>query len=459
MDIQTYTDRLAACLGGVDNIIGMEAGEALLVIQVAHMEYVEIARIRSAPFIAEVITGDNSVSILTNDRSARELLAGLRLSETGREEIAESPFPIIGHLRKLMIPLLSTFLAGGIVQAVFVLILSFAIYQSAIEASGTISVISKLVFIILPVLIAFSSARYNKTNPYIAAGIAGMMIQPAVTDFVSNRVLEQFLNFSLVKNHQYNTILPILILIPFLAYLNRKIDGHLDGNFRPLLRPIILMGAGLLLGVVVLLPMMALISHVVVALFSLVAAKVPFLATTLMGLFGPLVVLTGTHFSFFDTITYSMETVGYDALIGPGMLISNAAHAGVALGLVMKSRKKLYRIYSGAACVLSLLGVSQPIIYGGELILKNLLWYVMLGGGVGGLVAGLFHLKMYQFINPSILSLPAFMDDTGNVLVAISSMLIAALIAFFLTISRPISELTDEEIRIATTGQGLDVIE
>ena len=134
-------------------------------------------------------------------------------------------------------------------------------------------------------------------------------------------------------------------------------------------------------------------------------------------------------------------------------------HVGVALALMLKSRKKTYRVYSGVSGLLALLGVTQPIIYGGELILKNLLWYVMIGGGAGGLVAGLFQLKMYQFMNPNILSMLAFVDSTGNILVAISSMLVAAIVAFSLTFSRPIYELSDEEIRIATTGQGRDVIE
>lgn len=459
MNLQLRANKLAASLGGVDNIIGMEAGEQLLVIRVAHMEYVKIEHIQTAPFVSEVLIGLTSVSILTNDGSARSLVSMLRLSETGRMEVEDPPFKLTNLLRKLFIPLLSTILAGGIIQAFMVLFISFALYQSTLEATETLSAIYTLVFIILPVLIAFSSARYFKTNPYIAAAIAGIMIQPAVTDFVSNRILGQFLKFPLIQNHQFNTILPVLILVPFMAYINILLDKYLTGTMRPVVRPCVLMGTGLLFGVWILLPLMALASHISVTLFIMIAKRVPFLATALMGFFGPIFVLTGTHYSFFEAATQSLESVGYDMLLGPGMLISNAAHAGVALALTMKSRKKHYRIYSGFSFVLSLLGVTQPILYGGELILKNLLFYVMISGGIGGLVAGLFELKIYQFINPNITSLPAFVNDSGNLFVAISCILIAAGIAFLLTMARPLAELTDEEIRIAATGQGLDVIE
>lgn len=80
-------------------------------------------------------------------------------------------------------------------------------------------------------------------------------------------------------------------------------------------------------------------------------------------------------------------------------------HVGVALALELKSHKKTYRVYNGLSCVLALL------------------------------------------------------DSTGNILVAISSMLVAVAVAFASTFSRPICELSDEEMRIATTGQGHDVIE
>ncbi len=459
MQLQARANKLAANLGGVTNIVGMEAGEQLLVIQVVHLEYVEIDRIASDPFVAEVILGKTSVSILTTDKSARHLLTGLRLSETGQEEVSEAPFQLFVHLRNFLLPLLSTIMAGGIIQAIVVLFLSFSMFESVTETSTTLSTIFTLVFMILPVLIAFSSAKYYQTNPYIAAAITGMMLQPAVSEFVSTRMLEQVLNFPLINNHQYNTILPVLVLVPFLAYIDHYLVQRVAPRMRPMLQPFILMGTGLIFGVVVLLPLMAIASHVLVAIFIIIAEQVPFLSTLLMGAFGPLFVVTGTHYSFFEAVNQSLVTRGYDSLLGPGMLISNAAHVGVALALMLKSRKKTYRVYSGVSGLLALLGVTQPIIYGGELILKNLLWYVMIGGGAGGLVAGLFQLKMYQFMNPNILSMLAFVDSTGNILVAISSMLVAAIVAFALTFSRPIYELSDEEIRIATTGQGRDVIE
>lgn len=456
MKLQTRANKLAAYLGGVDNIVGMEAGEQLLVIRVAHMEYVETQRILAAPFVAELIVGNTTLSILTSDKSARSLLTGLRLSETGRMEESLPSFSLVERLRKFLLPLLSTIMSGGMVQAFLVIYLSLRPLENRSES---LSIVYTLVFIILPVLIAFSSARYYKTNPFIAASIAGIMIQPAVTVFVSERILTQFLHFPLIESHAFNTIIPVLVLVPFLAYINRELDKRLTSVFRPVMRPCLLMGSGLVFGVLILLPIMALISDLLVSVFILVVENTPFLATALMGFLGPLFILTGTHYSFFDTVRQTIDTVGYDILMGPGLLISSSAHAGVALALTMKSRKKLYRYYTGISFGLTLLGVTQPIIYGAELILKKLLWYAMLGGAAGGVIGGLFGLRMYTFMNPNILSLPAFVDDSGNLFVAISCMLVSSLVAFYLTMARPIVELTDEEIRIASSGQGLDVIE
>ena len=158
----------------------------------------------------------------------------------------------------------------------------------------------------------------------------------------------------------------------------------------------------------------------------------------------------GVHYSLFPAATLSLAELGYETILGPGMLAANMAHAGVSLAVALKTKKDAYRSYSISAALTATMGVSQPALYGIELILKRPLYAAILGGGIGGLYAGIFNVRAFAFANPSLPALPVYLDGGNNLIHAIMMMLVAFVAGFILTWLFGFDEPSDEVVAQAT---------
>jgi PTS system beta-glucosides-specific IIC component len=97
-----------------------------------------------------------------------------------------------------------------------------------------------------------------------------------------------------------------------------------------------------------------------------------------------------------------------------------------------------------------MMGVSQPALYGIELILKRPLYAVIIAGGLGGLYAGLFNVRAFAFANPSLAALPVYLDAGNNIIHTVIMMLIAFVAGFALTWVFGFEEPDDEVVAQTT---------
>lgn len=85
--------------------------------------------------------------------------------------------------------------------------------------------------------------------------------------------------------------------------------------------------------------------------------------------------------------------------------------------------------------------------------MKKVLIASMIGGGIGGLYAGLVGFVSYAFANPGIAALPAFIapdGSFGNLLNGVVIMVGSFLISFAIVFFTPYEELPKEQIEQLT---------
>lgn len=461
MEIHEIAEMIVTSVGGGENISSIVAGKRnLLSISVKHFDYILKQELERAFFINDLVFGSHWVTMHLKGVSARDVEIAIRLYENeqksvtimNRDDGVKWLDLVFSYLRTVFTPLLSLIIAGGILQIVIILLITLGFFASYTNEAALFSTISGAVYFTLPIMLAFSGARQQQTNPYISVAIAGILLHPNVSSFISEMILENFLGFSLLSESYTNSVLPILFLIPFQASMERSLQRSLPNVLQPLLKPFLILAAGLGLGIFVFSPIMTLIGNAIVGLLQYLLEGIPWLATALMGAGGPIFVTIGAHYSLFPMINEAIHTQGFEVLLGPGMLVMNAAHAGVALAVLLETTKKEYRVYSGSAFVMALLGVSQPTIYGIEVLLKKPFLAAIFGGGAGGLLAGILGVRAYKLVNPNLLSLSSFEDGSGNLWKALFCMLVSFFLTFWLTKQMKFEEPADEEIKIAASG-------
>ena len=459
-ELERNAERIVLYAGGAGNIIGISAGRHSL-ISVKHMSYVDKPSFIKMTFIDEVIFTNQEIVIHIEDIPAREVEIAIRLYDGENVIVNEEPDEIpesnlektFYYVQTIFIPLLPVLIGGGILQAIIILVYNLDFFSAFTMEQTSLSTLSGMVYNYLPVMIAFSSAKYHKANPYIAVTTASILMHPLITSFISDIILEKFLGFRLLSETYSNSILPILMIVPILGYIENHFKVKLPSSLKLILKPFLLLLAGLSLGIFLFRPLMTLLGNAIVALIELLHTVALWSVPTLLGLFGPAIVVTGAHYSLFPLVIDNIEAAGFDSILGPAMIAVNFAHAGVALAVILRTKNHNFRTYSIASFVMILFGVSQPTIFGIEIMLKKPFLYAMLGGGVGGLLAGIFKLKTYLLVNPSVASLFAFQDQGNNLLKTGIVILVSFLVAFLLTWKSAFLEPIDENFQLTSPYQ------
>lgn len=144
----------------------------------------------------------------------------------------------------------------------------------------------------------------------------------------------------------------------------------------------------------------------------------------------PFLVMTGMHYSLLPAYVNSLSALGYETIIGPGNLPSNIAQGAAALCVAVKTKNKEFKQLSVSSGITALLGVTEPALFGVNLRLKKPLIATTIGGGLGGLYAGITGVRRFGGGGAGLAAIGLYVgEDSRNV----TNALIAAAIAFVAT--------------------------
>ena len=139
--------------------------------------------------------------------------------------------------------------------------------------------------------------------------------------------------------------------------------------------------------------------------------KASWLIPMLMGAFQPFLVLTGTAWAMTPIATVQIANAGFETVNGPGMLASNIAQGAAALAVAVKTKNKQLKQIASSSGFTGVIGITEPCLYGVNLKLKRPFIASMIGGGIGGIYAGLSGLVRYSFVSPGLAAIPAFIGE------------------------------------------------
>ncbi len=141
--------------------------------------------------------------------------------------------------------------------------------------------------------------------------------------------------------------------------------------------------------------------------------------------------MTGTAWAMTPIATVQISSLGYEIVNGPGMLASNIAQGGATLAVALKTKNQQLKQLASSSGFTAVMGITEPCLYGVILPLKKPLIASMIGGGVGGIYAGISGLVRYAFVSPGLAALPAFIGENPmNIVHAVITCVISFAAAF-----------------------------
>ncbi|MGQ8872228.1 beta-glucoside-specific PTS transporter subunit IIABC [Paenibacillus sp. TSA_86.1] len=346
-----------------------------------------------------------------------------------------------GLITGIFQPIIPAIAAAGMFKALLLLCTSLGILSKESQIYALLLTIADSAFYFLPVLLAYSSAQKFKTNPYIAATLAGVLLHPKMITLLGGEVPVEIAGVPVPNISYASSVLPIILTVWLMSYVEKFADKVSPGPVKIFLKPLIVILVMAPLALTVLGPIGNYLGVGLSDGLFWIQGKIGWLTVVILAVFLPFIVMFGMHKVFYPVIFAAMVSPGYETLIHSAMLSSNMAQGAGALAVWFLAKDKKLKQVALPAGISGLFGITEPALYGVHLRLKRTLVACMIGAGSAGLFAGIVNLKAYAAVGPGLASLPMFIGAENNftyaLITAAISIVVTPIAVYFIGFNDP----------------------
>lgn len=410
---------IIAKLGGKKNITEGYHCQTRLRFKVIDESKIDIEGLESLAGVTKYIfnAGVHQVVIGTHVKEVFEEIEKNLEIDPNKQVQSEKNGPltaIIDFVAGTFQPVIPALSGAGMVKAVLALLMVFQVISPESQTYYLLNMFADGVFFFLPIILAFTEAQKLRCNPILAASVAAMMMHPNWGALVTAGDPVRFFEIIPFTLAMYTgSVIPILLVIFVQSYvekfLNRVIPKFVELVFVPMLT-FLVMGT---LAFSVLGPIGGILGGYLASFFTFLSVNASWVPAVLIGGFLPIMVMFGLHNGVAPLGVMQMAELGYDSIFGPGCVCSNIAQATASAVVAFRTKDKKMRQLATSGSITAYMGITEPTLYGVNLPKKYPLISAMIGGGLGGLYAGLTN--THRFATGSS-GLPAILlyigDDT-----------------------------------------------
>lgn len=420
-------------VGGKENVNDVYHCQTRLRFKLADEGKADDRRLEETDGVAKVIRNAGVYQVVIGTHVADvfeeiEKLVDVRKDKEDAEAAGEKQnafTKIIDFVAGVFQPVIPALSGAGMVKALLALLVVMKVISSSSQTYYLLNLFADGVFYFLPMILAFTCAQKLKCNPILAAGVAAMMLHPNWTALVAAKEAVNFFNVIPFTLANYgSSVIPIILIIFVQSFVEKRlkkwIPKAVELVFVPMLT-FLIMGT---LAFSVLGPIGAVLGNYLGQLFTFLSESAAWAPAVLVGSTLPVMVMFGLHNGVAPLGVMQMANLGYDSIFGPGCVCSNMAQATATTVVALRTKNKKTKQIAVSGAITAYMGITEPALYGVSLPKKYPLAAAMIGGGLGGLYAGLTH--THRFATGSS-GLPAVLlylgDDTTkffvNIIIAI----------------------------------------
>lgn len=353
----------------------------------------------------QVVIGTHVGEVYDSVAEALHLDASAQEAEQPKQGIVNS---IIATMSAVFAPFVYILAAAGLLQGALILITMAA---PAFAKTGTYEVLNFMSwtpFTFLPIFIAITASKHFKCNTYIAILCCCALVNQSWADIaarIADGDVVRFLGVKLSETTYTSTVLPPLILVWVLSYLEHFIEKKLPDAAKPLLTPLICFVIMVPATIMVIGPASAITANAIANGYNALVAFAPALAGAIIGGLWQVVVIFGVHWGITPVVLANFDMYGYDTFQA-FQTIAVVAQVAAAFGVFIKSRNKEFKGVALSAGITGIFGITEPTIYGVTLRLKKPFICGCAGGAIGAVVLSFFHSAYYAYTGlPGLLTI------------------------------------------------------
>ena len=317
---------------------------------------------------------------------------------------------VLEGIASIFQPVIPAICGAGLLKAVLALCSVLKWIDTSGQTYIILNAMSDSAFYFLPILLAQSCAKKFKCNQGTAMALAGLLVYPTFIALLKGEEAVKIFNLIPVTKATYtSSVIPIILGVWFMSYVEHFVQKYCPKAVKFFFVPFFSLVIGGVVTICALGPIGAWLSNLIQLFFSWLKDIAPWLVPTVVGITTPLLVMTGTHYGLIPIGTNNLAAVGHDAVVGPGMLVSNVAQGAAGLAVAVRSKDPEVKQLASSGGITGVLGITEPVLYGINLKYTYPLYAAMIGGGVGGLFLGLTGVERFGAGSPGLLVLPVYL--------------------------------------------------
>ncbi|MFG1198936.1 beta-glucoside-specific PTS transporter subunit IIABC [Pediococcus acidilactici] len=367
-----------------------------------------------------------------------ELIDLLGISGNDKEEVHKVKKnwikAVLDVVSESMTPILEPIICAGLLAAFLSIISLTGLISPNSPTYQIFDALRVSVFYFLPILMAMSSAKRLGASPYLAVALAATILSESINGV---KGLNLF-GIPLPQITYANSFIPILLAVWFMGYVTKFVKRIVPNALQYFMTPLLIMLITLPATLLIFGPLGYYLGEGIIAFFNLLMKYVgSWFVMMLYSALQPFIVMLGAGNFIMPVVASLISANGYDPAFISSCTISDIAVGGSMLGYFLRTRNRKQKQLFGTVTLSAILGVTEPAIYGVFVKYRRPFIAVMIGGGLGGLFAGLTGVKAYS-IAWGLFGLPAYIGKGHfmNLWLMVASVIIsfvgAAIAAFLL---------------------------
>lgn len=294
----------------------------------------------------------------------------------------------------IFIPIVPCLAGAGIIQAVLSFLSWMGVIDATSDAYTVLNIMQNAVFYFLPFLVAVGAAKQFKTNEFYAVVMAGVIMHPTIAAAIAEGVTEwHLLGMPLLLSDCSSTVVPIVLSVAVLSYVERFFEKVIPAALRMMLASGLTFIVTGLITLFLFAPFGTVVGNALSAFINWALGISAVLGGALLGGLHLIMVMTGTHFIEVPLIVQEMAT-GEGTSIMPITAMGVTSLVGALAALIIKTKDSEKKGDYLAILAPTVMGISEPVLYGVAVVLRTPLLWSVIGGAAGGIVVAVSGFKL-----------------------------------------------------------------
>ncbi|EOH92053.1 beta-glucoside-specific PTS transporter subunit IIABC [Enterococcus villorum] len=419
-------------VGGKRNILGLTHCLTRLRFTLKDEGKINIAKLKGLPDVVAVVQSGGQYQVIIGNHVPDVYKEFIELVGLSKElEVLKKKGLLnnfIDIISGIFTPVIGLLVATGMIKGLNILFVSLGWMTNTSGTYVILQAAGDCFFYFFPIFLGYTAAKKFKLNPFVGMALGAALVYPTIAGMTANTkplytlfsgtILESpvyltFLGMPVILMNYEASIIPIVIA----TYFGSKLEKALDRGIPRLLKNFFIP----FLTILVMIPL----TFIVIGPIATWTGKLlgtgiltiyhfnSIVAGFVIGACWQVLVMCSLHWGIIPIAINNISVLGYDPVMVLG-LATPFATAGAVLAVIIKSRNTSVRAIGIPAFISSLVGISEPSLYGITLPRKKPFIATLISASIGGAILGAFRTKMFTIGGIGIFSLPNYISpDTG----------------------------------------------